>query len=98
MKSAIFVLAAAAAAFAAGSVAAADGKAIFDKNCGVCHKVMPPKLGDKAQWAPRLKQGTDALVQSVMKGKGAMPAKGGHAALTQEDIKAAVLYIQSQVK
>ncbi len=98
MKSAIVVLAAAAATFAAGTVAAADGKAIFDKNCAICHKVLEPKIGDKAQWAPRLKQGTDALVQSVLKGKGKMPAKGGHASLSEPDIKAAVLYIESQVK
>ena len=34
-----------------------------------------PKLGDAAAWAPRIKTGTDSLVQSVLKGKGAMPPK-----------------------
>ena len=36
-----------------------------------------PKLGDKAAWAPRAATGKDALLASVIKGKGAMPPKAG---------------------
>ena len=32
-----------------------------------------PKFGDKAAWAPRIKDGVDALHASALKGKGAMP-------------------------
>jgi cytochrome c5 len=84
--------------FSVGQVAAADGKAVYDKSCGACHNNLDPKLGDKAQWEPRIKNGTDALVASVVKGKGTMPAKGGTASLSTDDIKAAVEYMVSRAK
>lgn len=77
---------------------AAEGKAVYNKSCAVCHAILSPKLGDKIAWEPLRKQGTDALVASVLKGKGAMPAKGGNAALSEADIKAAVEYMLAQVK
>jgi cytochrome c5 len=57
-----------------------------------------PKLGDKAAWEPRIAQGKDALYASVLKGKGAMPAKGGRADLSDEAVKAAVDYMVAQSK
>jgi cytochrome c5 len=98
MKRKIVVVGAVAALFAAGPVAAQDGKAIYDKSCGGCHNNIPPKLGDKAQWAPLIKLGTGALVASTIKGKGAMPPKGGAASLSDADIKAAVEYMISRSK
>lgn len=83
---------------AAGGAWAADGDAVYNQNCGACHNAMPPKLGDKAAWAPRLKLGTDALVASVIKGKGVMPPRGGHANLSDGDIKAAVEYMESKAQ
>ena len=56
-----------------------------------------PKFGDKAAWAPRIKTGLDALTASVIKGKGAMPPKGGSAA-SDADIRAAVEYMVSAAK
>jgi cytochrome c5 len=79
-----------------GQVAAADGKAVFDKSCKGCHTVMAPKIGDKAAWAPRIAQGVDTLTASVMQGKKPMPPKGG--AASEADVKAAVEYIVSQSK
>jgi len=79
-----------------GQVAAADGKAVFDKSCAGCHKIMKPKMGDKAAWAPLIAQGADALTASVMKGKKPMPPKGG--AANEGDVRAAVEYIISQNK
>ncbi|BBP03073.1 hypothetical protein TPL01_25110 [Sulfuriferula plumbiphila] len=66
----------------------------------MCHlpNIESPKLGDKAAWAPRLKKGTDVLAASVLKGMGAMPAKGGNATLSEADIKAAVDYMVAQLK
>ena len=81
--------------------AGANGKAVYDKVCAVCHAAAvagAPKPGDKAAWAPRIQQGADALVQSVIKGKGAMPPKGGNAALTDAEIRAAVDFLVSQSK
>lgn len=78
---------------------AADGKEIYNKACALCHAALSPKLvGDKAAWEPRIKQGSEALVASVMKGKGAMPAKGGNANLTEADVKAAVEYMLTSIK
>jgi cytochrome c5 len=81
--------------------AAGAGKAIYDKVCFACHVQSvagSPPLGDKAAWAPRIQQGTDALVQSVIKGKGAMPPKAGNPALTDAEVRAAVEFMVSQSK
>ena len=80
---------------------AADGKKVFDSTCTACHATGvagAPKLGDKAAWAPRIKQGIDTLVQSATKGKGAMPPKGGNASLSDADLRAAIEYMVSQAK
>jgi cytochrome c5 len=98
MRLAIIGITALTTLFSIGQVAAADGKAVYDKSCGACHNNMDPKLGDKAKWGPLIKQGTDALVASVVKGKGTMPPKGGAAAASNDDIKAAVEYIMSKAK
>lgn len=85
----------------AGKPAAADGKAVYSQTCVACHQVSvagSPPLGDKAAWAPRIKQGMDVLMQSVLKGKGAMPPKGGNAALTEAQVRAAIEFMVSQSK
>jgi cytochrome c5 len=79
----------------------ADGKKIFESTCVVCHGAGiagAPKAGDKTAWAPRLKGGMDALYASALKGKGAMPAKGGNNALADAEVKAAVDYLASLAK
>ena len=81
---------------AVGAAAAADGKAVYDATCSGCHSAMAPKIGDKAAWAPRIKKGVAALTASVMKGKGAMPPKGG--AASEAEVKAAVDYIVARSK
>ena len=81
--------------------AAADGKAVYDKTCVACHAsgvANAPKLGDKAAWAPRVATGKDALLASVIKGKGAMPPKAGAADLKDDDIRAAIDYMLASVK
>jgi cytochrome c5 len=89
------------AAAPAAKPAAADGKKVFDSTCMACHATGvagAPKLGDKAAWAPRIKQGMDTLVQDAIKGKGAMPPKGGNASLSEAEIRAAVEFMVSQSK
>ena len=92
----------ASAAPAAGAAAGADaGKATFEKVCSACHGtgvLNAPKLGDKAAWGPRIAQGKDALYNSALHGKNAMPAKGGNAALSDDAVKAAVDYMAAQAK
>lgn len=77
---------------------AADGKAVYTRACAVCHAAMAPRTGDKAAWEPRARQGVDALVNSVVKGKGAMPPKAGNPALTETEIRAATEYMLIQVR
>lgn len=81
--------------------AAGNGKSAYDATCKVCHAsgvAGAPKLGDKAAWAPRVKTGKDALYASALKGKGAMPPKGGNTALSDDAVKAAVDYLLAAVK
>lgn len=80
--------------------AAGSGEALYKQACMVCHAAgvaNAPKLGDKAAWAPRMQQGMPALVQNAIKGKGAMPPKGGSSA-SDAEIRAAVEYMVSTVK
>ncbi len=79
----------------------AKGKSVYDASCTACHGAGvagAPKLGDTTAWAPRLKAGADAMVASAIKGKNAMPPKGGNLALSDADVKAAVDYMVSQSK
>ncbi len=80
----------------AAKASASDGKAVYDRVCVACHQMGvagAPKFGDKSAWAPRISQGMDTLYASVLKGKGAMPPKGGQPATPDADIKAAVDYM-----
>lgn len=90
-----------AAASPGAAAGAADGKKVFDSTCMACHATGvagAPKLGDKAAWTPRIKQGMDTLLQSALKGKGAMPPKGGNASLSDADLRAAIEFMVSQAK
>ncbi|MCE3270634.1 MAG: putative Cytochrome c [Ramlibacter sp.] len=90
----------AAAAPVTVAAAAGNGEAVYKQACVVCHGAGvagAPKLGDKAAWGPRLAQGLPALHAAALKGKGAMPPKGGSPA-PDADIKAAVDYMVGTVK
>src|SRR6185369_6219490 len=56
------------------------GEDVFKAQCTACHTAGvagAPKFGDKAAWAPRIATGLPALVNSALKGKGAMSALCG---------------------
>lgn len=58
----------------------ANGETVYKAQCATCHAAGvagAPKLGDAAAWAPRIAQGLEALVNSALKGKGAMAPQGG---------------------
>ena len=89
------------AAAAAAGEAKADGKAVYEKTCSVCHATGlagAPKFGDKGAWAPRIATGMDALHNSSLHGKNAMPPKGGNTALSDTDVMAAVDYMVGAAK
>ncbi len=92
--------AAAPAAAVKVAASAGAGEALYKQACVACHAASvagSPKFGDKAAWAPRIKTGVDALTASVIKGKGAMPPKGGSAA-SDADIRAAVEFMVNAAK
>jgi cytochrome c5 len=83
----------------------AAGKTTYEASCVTCHKtglMGAPKLGDKIDWAPRIKQGVALLITHADKGfkgtKGMMPAKGGNAKLTTAEIGNAVSYMVKSSK
>lgn len=81
---------------AAPAVAATSAPpALYTQMCAACHGsgiAGAPKVGDKAAWAPRLALGVDGLTASAIKGKNAMPPRGGSQG-SDADIKAAVAYM-----
>ncbi|QBM26486.1 c-type cytochrome [Hydrogenophaga pseudoflava] len=90
----------AAAPAAAAVPVAGAGEALYKQACSVCHAAGvagAPKFGDKAAWSARVGLGLDGLTASAIKGKNAMPPKGGSTA-SDADIKAAVEYMLAAVK
>lgn len=92
---------AAAAPAAAPAAASADtGKKVYEQVCAACHAAGvagAPKFGDKAAWAPRLKEGMDVVHNYALKGKGVMPPKGGYAG-PDADVIAASDYMANAAK
>jgi len=86
-------------AAAAGDAAA--GKATYDSVCASCHATGvagAPKFGDKDAWAPRIATGMDAMMNTVMNGKGAMPPRGACPNCSDDDLKNAVAYMTGAAK
>ncbi len=100
--------AAAAAAQAAAAAAAAggapyggtlDGAVIYQNLCSACHAngAGGAPAPTAAAWAPRIAQGRDTLLKHAIEGfqgaAGIMPARGGNARLTDEQVTASVDYM-----
>ena len=84
---------------AAPAAGGADGKKVFEASCQACHGgAVPgiPPIGNKADWAPRIKQGKETLHKHALEGFNAMPAKGGNTSLSDDEVKAAVDYMANQ--
>ncbi len=73
-----------------------NGEQVFKAICISCHGqglAGSPKFGDAAAWGPRIAKGWDTLTQHALQGFNAMPAKGGAADLTDDEVKRAVAYM-----
>lgn len=89
----------AAAAPAAAAGGARSGDAVYNAACVACHltgAAGAPKLGDKDAWAPRIATGMDALMNTALNGKGAMPPRGTCATCSDDELKAAIEYMVGQ--
>ena len=76
-----------------------SGEKISQVNCILCHGagVMgAPKIGDATQWEARIAQGKEKLINHAIQGINMMPAKGGNAALSDEEVAAAVIWMANE--
>ena len=76
-----------------------SGEQIVQAQCFKCHETGAggaPKIGDRAAWAPRIKDGLDNTVRSAIRGHGGMPARGGMANLTDTEVRSAIVYMFSK--
>ena len=75
------------------------GAEVVKGGCAMCHAaglMNAPKIGDKAQWEPRIALGYETLVKHAVEGIRTMPAKGGNPDLTEGEIAAAVAELANQ--
>jgi cytochrome c5 len=73
------------------------GEEVYKAQCIACHGAGvagAPKFGDTGLWAARIATGYDALLNSALKGKGAMGAQGG-GDYDDLEIGRAVVYLTS---
>lgn len=86
------------------TTAAADtdpGAATYNRLCHACHATGAagaPLFGNKEAWEPRIAQGKDALLQTVINGKGAMPPRGTCGDCSDDELRAAIEYMVSKVQ
>jgi cytochrome c5 len=79
-----------------GAATAKSGEEVVKGGCAMCHAtgmMNSPKIGDAAQWEPRIAQGYDTLVKHAVEGIRTMPAKGGNPALSDGEVAAAVVHM-----
>ena len=83
----------------------AAGKAVYDASCAGCHEagmMGAPKPGDKAAWSARIPQGLEVITKKSIDGfqgkAGMMPAKGGNAGLSNDDVSKAVAFMVDKSK
>ena len=77
-------------------VPSVSAKELYQASCSACHGtglMGAPKLGDKAEWAPRIAMGMDTLYERALQGFSTMPPKGGCAACSDEEVKLVVDYM-----
>lgn len=75
------------------------GELIYQDFCALCHAEKPmiklnaPRIGVKADWKEPLKQTIDEMLERIDEGLGAMPPRGGCFECTDQQLKAAIIYM-----
>ncbi|MEA3194185.1 MAG: hypothetical protein QOD26_2518 [Betaproteobacteria bacterium] len=84
---------------ASAPAGARKGEDIVKATCAACHQAgvaNAPKIGDRASWAPHIKEGLKGMLATATKGKGAMPPRGGDASLTDAELTRAIVFMANQ--
>jgi cytochrome c5 len=77
------------------------GQSVYNSKCIICHgsgAAGAPKTGDSKAWQPRIEQGMDALLVSVVNGKGNMPPRGICTECSDSDLMDAIRFMISQTR
>lgn len=81
------------------------GESVYGQRCGSCHErglAGAPRTGAAEEWTTALARGIDTLIANSIEGyrgeRGFMPPRGGHAALTDAEVTAAVHYMISNIR
>lgn len=77
-----------------------SGAEVYAQSCAMCHTngvAGAPKSGESDEWRLRMGLGRADLLRSVLRGKGAMPPKGGNASLSATEANAALDYMLSML-
>jgi cytochrome c5 len=72
---------------------------IYGAVCAACHDTGAagaPRKGDEAAWNARMGKGFDAVLANSINGIGAMPARGGDASLSDDDMRQVVAYLLTE--
>jgi len=87
------------AAVETAAAPAFDAAGVYQMNCFACHgsdALGAPQPGDAAAWEERMAKGMDAVMQNVINGFNAMPARGICMTCSDEDLRAVVDYMVAQ--
>jgi len=76
-----------------------DAAAVYQQSCFACHAsgaAGAPLLGDAEVWSSRTEKGMEAVMNNVINGFNAMPAKGMCMDCSESDLRAIVEYMIAQ--
>jgi len=83
----------------AGPVEPRSGEEIYNNFCFACHGTGvggAPKLGDVAEWEPRIAKGMDALWNTMQNGLNTMPPKGTCMNCSDDELRDSMNYMVEQ--
>lgn len=89
------------AAAAPESTGPRSGDEVYNSACSSCHAsgaLGAPVVGNADQWAARIDKGVETLYDHAINGFNSMPAKGGNASLSDEEVQAAVDHMVAAVQ